>query len=348
MSLTISASTFKYGDSPFLASFSGWGGSFVPIWSVDNATISGDRTNSLTITPLNRTSTSNVVVFRGKYWASNSTISPEMSFVGNNLVKASGAGFTSAYVSATPTTFYDGVDDITVLVQGDFYTNSTDTAIGFNDENNNTGMKCFWYVSGTTAYVKVNSGSMLDSNSNEVTTTIEDGDRLSIKLINGKQAKFYKNNQFIAEYYFYPIFTSGYIIARLSTGGANTRINAPTFYINDSSESTTYQAYCVLPVQPNYPYDGIPDDLSVISYAEDKTSVALIKRGKGTKNLTFNNRPKAEFDLINAIWEFHDKGIPFYFPDLVLGVTELVKFDSFRYTIVRSNVFTFNAVIRKA
>lgn len=336
--LALSRKVFRYTDSDITAKLkAAFAVPYVPVWETFSGSINTQQSQNVTILGENSTVTNKITAFGFKSWNGNSVLGANTEWDGLDLMKSSGAGFSNTLVSTMPTNFYTENETRIKQVWCKFDAESSTKAIGFSKFNDSSTFTAFWCAFGNTATVVINNKVVY-------TVALVSTDYFRIKLTNGKQVQFFKNDAVVYEDYFYPIFTSGYFIARIS--GVGSIIN-PLFYDDFTSYSNVLQTYGVFPLQPTYPYDVGFDDGSTVSMAEDRSSIVLMKPGKKTLSLNFPNRVN-EYETLMAFWNKHKTAVPFIYRDVVFKTDTLVRFDgSIKTSVEREEIQSFSASLRQ-
>lgn len=171
MPLTLSASSFKYGDPDVtVANSSSYA---LPTWETQSGVVTNITSNSAKIVPENKTVDNVITVYSSTVFSG--AHSPVQSFSGLDKIYWSEAGFN---------------------------TSASEKVVGFS-ESTNGSKTCVWVCKDNVATCMVQGvaiGGAVHVN----------GDRFRVKLIRGRQAIFFKNFEKIAEHWFYPEFSTGY------------------------------------------------------------------------------------------------------------------------------------------
>src|SRR3954467_14115707 len=126
-----------------------------------------------------------------------------------------------------------------------------------------------------------------------------------------------------------PLFSADRVVAWATTAGtlsssnsSTTRLTPPnrsqqiivTGTSGPDSGSASVTIWATFPLQPNYGYDYELDEKTLISIAEDGSTVRRQKGNiKASWQLTMPQRPLSEFQILRDFHAYHKKLIPFYY-----------------------------------
>jgi hypothetical protein len=118
---------------------------------------------------------------------------------------------------------------------------------------------------------------------------------------------------------------------------------------NESSNPLTVTSYGKFPLQPIFGYDIDIDDKTLISVAEDGTTVRRLKGiEKRVWTLQMPNRPLSEYITLRNFFLFHRKLKEFYYEDLAIQEMKIVQFDSgIKVTPNNHNSISMSCVVRE-
>lgn len=161
-----------------------------------------------------------------------------------------------------------------------------------------------------------------------------------------------------------PLFSADRIVTWSTSAGtltstisSATRLNAPnlsqTIIVTGTSGGDTgsmaITVWGTFPLQPNYGYDYELDDKTLISVAEDGSTVRRQKSGiKASWQLNMPNRPLTEYQTLRDFHAYHKKVIPFYYYDLAIGELRMVYFDSsLKVTVSGPDSISMSCLVRE-
>lgn len=296
------------------------------LWDVNGGTltpVASESSTSVTLSVSGKTSTITVNAYAGASWTGPATA--------NGVIL--GTDITGTGTASIAATFSAGS---THVVNGGFEINAAVKVLGFNSAVT-AGHYCTWRVTNSVAECMLNGVSVKS-------VGIEASDRLKVKLIDGYEAYFYKNNVLFHEGATYPKIDAGFMIA----GGGT--IKTPRYHAPPMLRETgNLQAYSKLTVDPSYPVDFTITMGEISDRAEDESKVSIHKTSKNSVSLTFTNRPKSEWDALEAFWQNHGTALSFTHVDFQFPFATYARFSGPpKCTITRANIVTYYCTLIEA
>ena len=353
MAITVSfnpnVTTYLKGDAPITVTMAGTPttGYNDYLWESDNGTFSNKFSNAVIFTPNNGTKLTTVIARRTRNFLTGFVTPANFSTYGSNGGQRKSAGSSATWEAGNLDAGFAGADgffefevaEITAEKAGGLILNST-----YIDPNL-TGSNSFtlnWHFSTNGTVVAKKEGTTLTST--PIFYKIGDIFRVEVK---GTKSIFYMNGVKIVD----TLTPSGNLFGAAGFKTVGAIINNPTTFTGAVTNQgiKTLQVYGVFPEQPNYSYEINQDNVTLVSFAEDRSAKYKVKSGiKRTLSPQFVQRPVSEYINIQEFWELHQKHLSFYYKDIDFDKTYLMVFDSgIRLQINGPDNVTISFVLRE-
>jgi hypothetical protein len=328
LTLTPNVATFIQGDSPITVSLSGGNTTTGPgyFWESNSGTF-GDRfIASTSFTPNNATNITSIIGRRVQHAEVMGTanVSPYGTIGAIKLTGSTTAWDSYVTLAALPSLngFYEiePVETVAEKAMG-FLSNTTYADPTLTNANVNLTFGVSWHMLGNGTAIPRRAGVAV---ANPV--IYKAGDRFRITVQPTKV--LYSLNGIVIATIAAISLSAWYPTSSIKT--VNGVINNPT-YFNDTTNvaSATISVSGLFPVEPNYTFERDEDNNTLVSVAEDGSSI-FRKKGdiKKSLSLQFNERPYTEYALINDFWKAHEKHNQFIFRDLTMSDSYIMRFDA--------------------
>jgi hypothetical protein len=349
ITLTPNVSTWSIGDPLITVSLSGGnaGTGSEYMWETNNGSFSNKFLAAPVLTPKNATKVTTIYGRRVFHSAYSGTLNVATVGSYGGLTKTSGTntwdsfGFQTPNVTAYPSFYEVTAGENNKEKAMGFLANSTYRDPTTVNSNPDLTFCVAWHLLTNGTAIARATGIALST-----PIPYKAGDRFRVTLTTSSVS--YSINGVVYATTMLPTTSALYPTMSFKTTAASFLDGS---YLADPTNdgSTTLNVMGVVPIQANYSYELVNDNITMSSIAEDG-GLYFRKRGRVKKALALNFRDKsyADFVLLNDFWKAHERQEIFLYKDLVANETYVMRFESgLQISVEHPDVITIQATLKE-